>query len=306
MNDVLMEKFELDTRRRFEVPLQNVRRLVSNKRKSRKRMPERKALISTDTDSDSDEEITLLDVRRMRKDPGETIQNHSLRKIKKPVNKHLRNGDFSDKKVVDPFQNCDICFYDIQSGDTLESVAIKYQCSVADIKRANNLLSNQEFYALKRLKIPVKKHSLLTEILSSSANAKPDSIIIEHPNDNVHTINIGIGTSGRSPSPQDSAAFFKRMDQDLVNIMLSTNSQKDSLEAAAAALTMPQIQPLVKDPYNTVDCGIQGNYLIIFVIILVVVVPSLVALYYVYMRTYHEQHHHTYPSGSSNDPQRQM
>lgn len=90
------------------------------------------------------------------------------------------------------------------------------------------------------------------------------------------------------------------MDQDLVKIMLSTNSQKDSLEAAAAALTTPQIQPLVKDPYNTVDCGIQWNYLIVIVIIIVVVIPAMVALYYMYMRSSHE-HHSVYPSGSSNE-----
>lgn len=130
MNGRLTEKFDLNSKRRFDIPLQNVRRFVSNKRKSRKHMPERKALISADTDSDSDEEVTLLDVRHMRKDAEVTFQSNSLRKIKKP-DKYHRNGDVSEKKVVDPFQHCDICYYTIEGGDTLESVSIKYQCSVS-------------------------------------------------------------------------------------------------------------------------------------------------------------------------------
>lgn len=130
MNGVLTEKFEQNSKRRFDIPLQNVRRFVSNKRKSRSNMPERRALISADTDSDSDEEVTLLDVRHMRKDGKETFQKNSLRKLKKP-DKYHRNGDVSEKRVVDPFQHCDICYYTIEEGDTLESVSIKYQCSVS-------------------------------------------------------------------------------------------------------------------------------------------------------------------------------
>lgn len=160
-------------------------------------------------------------------------------------------------------------------------------------------MSSQEFFGLKHLKIPVKKHSLLTEILTDSPEIKSNSTIVEESPEGVQTINIGIGGSVRCPSPQDSAAFFKRMDEDLVKIMLSTNTQKESLEAAAAALTTPQIQPLVKDPYNTVDCGVQWNFLIMLIVIVAIVVPAAVALY-MYMRPPHE-HHHVYPNGSSNE-----
>ncbi|XP_035223037.1 lysM and putative peptidoglycan-binding domain-containing protein 3-like, partial [Stegodyphus dumicola] len=174
---------------------------------------------------------------------------------------------------------------------------------IADIKRANNLINSQDFYALKQLKIPVKKYSLLTEILPvipNENNSQSSMTVEEH---NVRTINIGIGPGGRSPSPEEAAAFFRRMDEDLVKIMLSTKSQKDSLEAAAVALTSPQIQPLVKDPYNTVDCGIQWNYLIVCVIVVAIVIPAAIALF-IYMRSSQDHHHHhhpdVYPSASSN------
>eukprot|EP00092_Neocalanus_flemingeri_P006910 GFUD01007459.1.p1 GENE.GFUD01007459.1~~GFUD01007459.1.p1 ORF type:complete len:301 (+),score=92.67 GFUD01007459.1:58-903(+) len=54
---------------------------------------------------------------------------------------------------------------DIQSSDTLLTLAFKYNVQVAELKRVNNILSDAEFFALKRIKIPVRPASLLTEIL---------------------------------------------------------------------------------------------------------------------------------------------
>lgn len=176
--------------------------------------------------------------------------------------------------------------------------SLNFFLQISDIKRSNNLINNQEFYALKHVKIPVKKFGLLTEILPPVQDNKEDSTIVEKT-DNVRVINIGIGQVGRSPSPEETATFFKRMDEDLVKIMLSTQTQKESLEAAAVALTAPQIQPLVKDPYNTVDCGIQWNYLIIFVIIVAIVIPTIIAIY-MYMRSSHSHHQDDYSSNSSS------
>jgi len=52
---------------------------------------------------------------------------------------------------------------EILPNDTLQSFSLMYNCNVNDIKRANNLISEQDFFALKKLKIPVKKYGLLTD-----------------------------------------------------------------------------------------------------------------------------------------------
>lgn len=62
---------------------------------------------------------------------------------------------------------------EVQPGETLASVALKYNIPPAELKRVNNLLKDAEFYALKRIKIPVKPASLLTEILDPVDNG-PD------------------------------------------------------------------------------------------------------------------------------------
>ncbi|XP_077423838.1 lysM and putative peptidoglycan-binding domain-containing protein 4 [Vanacampus margaritifer] len=52
---------------------------------------------------------------------------------------------------------------DVLDGDNLNKLALQYGCKVADIKRVNNLIKEQDVFALKTIKIPIPKHSFLTE-----------------------------------------------------------------------------------------------------------------------------------------------
>jgi len=63
---------------------------------------------------------------------------------------------------------------EVQPGDTLQSLSLKYNVPLAELKRVNNLLTEAEFYALKRIKIPVKTASLLTEILPQVSGDRPN------------------------------------------------------------------------------------------------------------------------------------
>ena len=54
---------------------------------------------------------------------------------------------------------------EIQPNETLTSVSLKYNVATSELKRVNNLLTENEFFALKRIKIPVKPSSLLTELV---------------------------------------------------------------------------------------------------------------------------------------------
>jgi len=50
---------------------------------------------------------------------------------------------------------------DIQPSDSLVSLSIKYKVPIAELKRVNNILTEQGFFALNKIKIPVKPYSLL-------------------------------------------------------------------------------------------------------------------------------------------------
>jgi len=64
---------------------------------------------------------------------------------------------------------------EVQPGDTLTNISLKYNIPVAELKRVNNILSEQQFYALKRIKIPVRAASLLTELLPDANQAKGEA-----------------------------------------------------------------------------------------------------------------------------------
>ncbi|XP_036332153.1 lysM and putative peptidoglycan-binding domain-containing protein 4 isoform X1 [Rhagoletis pomonella] len=53
----------------------------------------------------------------------------------------------------------------VEEGDTLQALALRFHCSVADIKRINKIDKDNEIYARKVVKIPVTPHSILLETL---------------------------------------------------------------------------------------------------------------------------------------------
>ncbi|XP_063225347.1 lysM and putative peptidoglycan-binding domain-containing protein 3 [Bacillus rossius redtenbacheri] len=53
----------------------------------------------------------------------------------------------------------------LQPGDTLQSLALQFNCSTAELKRVNRILKENEIFALRVVKIPARCYSLLTERL---------------------------------------------------------------------------------------------------------------------------------------------
>lgn len=93
--------------------------------------------------------------------------------------------DLSDNNSNNYKQQTDFIYYTIQPGDTLQNLSVKYSCPVASIKRLNNLWSDQEFYALSRIKLPTGKLRLIADVISeeqakSSLSTELDFNSISH------------------------------------------------------------------------------------------------------------------------------
>lgn len=54
---------------------------------------------------------------------------------------------------------------EVQNGDTLQAIALRFRCSVAEIKRLNKIDKDNEIYARKTIKVPITPHSVLLETL---------------------------------------------------------------------------------------------------------------------------------------------
>uniref|UniRef100_A0AC34QY19 LysM domain-containing protein n=1 Tax=Panagrolaimus sp. JU765 TaxID=591449 RepID=A0AC34QY19_9BILA len=64
----------------------------------------------------------------------------------------------------------------IKPGDTLNKISLQFSVSVADLKRANNLVNDQDVFALPSIKIPVEPYRpsvIGTEIASKSGDRQP-------------------------------------------------------------------------------------------------------------------------------------
>jgi len=77
------------------------------------------------------------------------------------------HGSPGRRRPPDPTIQCDI-----QPTDTLLSLSLKYNVPIAELKRVNNILTDQGFFALKRIKIPVKPYSLLLPDVHGSEKGK--------------------------------------------------------------------------------------------------------------------------------------
>lgn len=64
----------------------------------------------------------------------------------------------------------------VEPGDTLQAIALRFHCTVADIKRLNKIDKDNEIHARKVVKIPVTVHNVLLDnlpIVHKSGNSSP-------------------------------------------------------------------------------------------------------------------------------------
>ncbi|KAG7243925.1 hypothetical protein INR49_006080 [Caranx melampygus] len=202
---------------------------------------------------------------------------------------------------------------DIQEGDTLNSIALQYHCSVADLKRANNLLTEQDFFALRSVKIPVRRFSVLTET-HSTGPLKPAS-----PSGARHLPQISPVTSLPSESSTDSSCsstdsvegFLLEKDKDIERLVKSTGPSRNSLNEVVSSLTLQQQQPLLaeveykpaqrKDPYYGADWGMRWWTAVAIMLVVGIVTPVFYLLYYEVLMKADVSHHGIPPEGQPHN-----
>lgn len=215
----------------------------------------------------------------------------------------------------------------VAEDDTLQSLSLLYGCPISELKRINNLIRDQDFYALSRVKIPVKKHSFLIdkikeETTSNTSDVKESSerttlvngatclsadeeeVLCDNTDtDSVHDMSdpetqklfirqLSIGQTSRSQS-KEAKQFLKNMDKDLCNLTRSTRTDRDSLDEVISVLTNKSVYPLVspKKSHLHVDgtnCGISWKTVIVLAVVIGLLVP---VLFYLTYKAYYDAHH---------------
>uniref|UniRef100_A0A0B8RUD6 LysM and putative peptidoglycan-binding domain-containing protein 3 n=1 Tax=Philothamnus irregularis TaxID=1899461 RepID=A0A0B8RUD6_9SAUR len=186
---------------------------------------------------------------------------------------------------------------DIQEGDTLNALALQYSCSVADIKRVNNLITDQDFFALRTIKIPVKKFSLLTETHCFPKNR-------QNSRSASSSYSTEFSDSSLAPelfsSTETAGNFLKEVDRDIEQIVKCNATKRENLNEVVSALSTQQLnfepdgKPVrQKDPYYGADWGIGWWTAVVIMVIVGIITPVFYLLYYEVLVKVDVSHHST-------------
>ncbi|XP_072289740.1 lysM and putative peptidoglycan-binding domain-containing protein 3 [Eucyclogobius newberryi] len=206
---------------------------------------------------------------------------------------------------------------DIKEGDTLNNIALQYHCTVADIKRANNLLKEQDFFALRSIKIPVKRFGILTETHMGAPGPSSSPPGARHQPQTCPSTALPLESSTDSSSSTDSVeGFLLEKDKDIERLVKSTNPSQNNLNQVVSSLTLHQ-QPLLaeveykpakrKDPYYGADWGMRWWTAVAIMLFVGIITPVFYLLYYevlvkadVSHHGNHTQTNHDMSQGQSN------
>lgn len=179
---------------------------------------------------------------------------------------------------------------------------------VADLKRANNLLTEQDFFALRSVKIPVRRFSIFTETHNAGA-AKSGSPSGARRLPQISAIpSLPTESSTDSSSSDSVEGFLLEKDKDIEQLVRSTGPSRSNLNEVVSSLTQQQQQqqpllageveykPLVrKDPYYGADWGMRWWTAVAIMLVVGIVTPVFYLLYYeVLIKT--DAGHHAVPT----------
>lgn len=173
----------------------------------------------------------------------------------------LRNIQLLEREVLD--------------GDNLNKLALRYGCKVADIKQVNNLMQEQDLFALKSIKIPVQKHSFLTEMYTDLSNPQEEmphsSTTLMKPQDRARA----------QPHLQEVTDFLMEVDHNIEKLIQTTNNQDDdddlldnSEKQQRFGLTGQQLTS------PGADWGIQWWNAVVAMLLIGIVLPLFYVIYF--------------------------
>ncbi|XP_010160018.1 PREDICTED: lysM and putative peptidoglycan-binding domain-containing protein 4 [Eurypyga helias] len=164
---------------------------------------------------------------------------------------------------------------EITEDDNLNKLALQYGCKVADIKRINNFIREQDLYALKSIKIPVKTHGLLTENGGElrplpAAPSQAGLMLVEVPE--------ACDGASSSADCRHLSNYFKGIDksiQEAVQAEVQLNA-----EYRLEVLERPLPEAGKREAGNGADCGIRWWNAVFIMLLIGIVLPVFYIIYF--------------------------
>ncbi|XP_055628654.1 lysM and putative peptidoglycan-binding domain-containing protein 4 [Toxorhynchites rutilus septentrionalis] len=195
-------------------------------------------------------------------------------------------------------------------GDTLQAVALRYNCTIAELKKLNKIDKENEIYARKIIKVPITPHSILLETLpkvhssgSSSPKNIPDvsrsfaSVLEKQTNLDEKLIVAAVSSASyKNDSVKDAATHSKHLDETYTDLETLSNDETLSRQPLLSGeydenlpLPRPLRLPASDFSCNGSDCDISWICLLVFILALCFAIPL---IYVIYVAEHIENYHH--------------
>ena len=157
--------------------------------------------------------------------------------------------------------------YTIKSSDSLLSIALSCNCTVEELKRINKLINDQEFYALRFIKIPVRKYGLLSEVLIHQLNQtnRPISLqeikasLSNHQLDNLTSLTNHESTNHQSTNHQSTNSFNNLLEQH-PQPLINFNEDEESSQPAERSEPEPASSKSSSTNSLIVNVGLKKTF----------------------------------------------
>ncbi|KAL5286434.1 LYSMD3 family protein [Megaselia abdita] len=191
----------------------------------------------------------------------------------------------------------------IQNGDTLQALALRFHCTIADIKRLNKIDKENEIFARKVIKVPITAHSIILETLPSvhrSGQSSPKQVVNGGASGSTDTNGVlktdTLQEKLLVASVVSSGSKAETSINDIIlNSKIKSDVYRDGFNDEEAfsennnltdpLLTIDNTAPRIRQiraPTHTVfdwsgsDCDISWIVLLVCILILCIIIPSLI------------------------------
>lgn len=174
---------------------------------------------------------------------------------------------------------------EVLEGDTLASIALRFNCTVADLKRLNKIDKDFEIHARKTLKIPITAHNVLLDTLPAvhkSGNNSP-KVVNGESTQKLEDLDERLIVASIANSEYVSSEYrdFPRGEGD--------PSITDPLDGVDAPIpTVVLAKPRMDFSINGSDCDLNWIFLFVCILALCFAIPLVYIFYIAEEKIHHD------------------
>lgn len=195
----------------------------------------------------------------------------------------------------------------VQEGDTLQAIALRFYCSISELKRINHIHKDNEIFARRTIKVPVTPYSVLTELVptqqtepvpSTSNNAShtviQELLNVNHYNGTLAPNNVTVNAPPKEEVQCSIDCNAVVMNSTLAPSVVPYTDSEQNEQATEDTQLLPgkekiSVEAVVVKELTShgADFGLKWFHLVCCMLILGVVIPL------VYVMFYLDKHEHS-------------